>query len=195
MLEYTLSSFAALQSGQVLSRKEAQPGGSGQNYRRLTLRAIRADGAIDLRESESFLAKEVLSPDQLTCENDIVIRMFSPIYPAVVTPMAVGLFVPAQLGIIRITKKSLVLPDYLSWYLALPKVGEALLAMSGGRAQRAIKIAALADIAIPIPSLEKQKTIIQIDKAAKRCSRLHTELAEQQLVFSQTITTGMIGGQ
>ena len=68
-----LGEVASVRSGLVLKRKEAKPDQPSIVYRALNLRSIIPNGYLDATQLDLFSASEVLSPDYLTHEGDIVI--------------------------------------------------------------------------------------------------------------------------
>ncbi len=87
----------------------------------------------------------------------------------------------AQFFYVRVSDKRL-LPAYLSWHLNQPVSQQYLLSKAKGTALKAIGIQAVKDLPIPVPSIETQKRIIQLNELLKNheayTSALHMRLGE-----------------
>lgn len=79
--------------------------------------------------------------------------------------------------VIHLTKKSLVKPEYLSWYLNQNSTQTLLSTMSRGTSIPAINKKMLMELEIPIPSMQKQNTVLKL-----------AELLEQEKLINQKIT-------
>ena len=112
-----LSDIANLQSGLVLNRKEARyPEETVKVYKRLNLRSLSSYNEIDHKELDIFSAKDMLDLAVLTQPGDIVMKLFTPISPVVITEHDVGLVIPSQLAVIRIFNNeiSAAIPEILA---------------------------------------------------------------------------------
>ncbi len=139
-----LFEFASLQSGIVLSRKEARsPEETTKLYRRLNLRSLNMYGSIDQNTLDLFPSKYLLDDSVLTQPDDIVVKLFVPLSPVLITPNDYGLVIPSQLAVIRIYDSS-VLPQYLCYWLSTQNVLDSMLSQEGWQSQKTIKIGTLA---------------------------------------------------
>ena len=187
-----LSAVAMLQSGIVLSRKEATSEGESFEYKRLNLRAINETGHVVSPELETFYTQEELSFSQLTQDGDIVVRLFAPLFPTLITEEDVGLVVPSQLALIRLRDPT-VLPAYLQICLSRQSIAETLLSKEIG-VHRSITVKALSDLSIPLVPIGIQKKAIEICDLAKRRKQLYQELVEQEQLQTESLIESMIGG-
>lgn len=192
MLRVKLNKLATVQMGLVLSRKEARSGSKNTHlYSRLTLKSLDNSGTVNLDYVEPFCSFEKLA-DQIVCiKNDILIRMFAPLNPTIITDETAGFVVPSQIASIRITESS-VTPQYLQFYLSQGKVLKKLALEETGSIQRSIKINTLLNLDIPIPSIENQKKICEIVSLSKRRSMLFKSLEEQEQLMCEALINKML---
>ena len=189
-----LSEFANLQSGLVLNRKEARSTEKAvKTYKRLNLRSLDTHGVINHSELDDYQSKEFLDDAVLTQPDDIVVKLFAPLSPVLITTIDAGLVIPSQLAVIRIHKKT-VLPQYLRYWLSTPEVSDALLSMEGWQSQKTIKIGTFADLDVPIPSLEMQTIISNMVRVSSRREQLYQELIEEQKKLTSLEIQKIIGG-
>ena len=145
MLRLKLSEIATLQTGLVLNRKEARHEETTERvYRRVTMRSLNEYGVLKRNDIDVFPSIEELDPSVLTHKNDIIVKLFTPIFPTLVKEDAEGLVIPSQLVVIRVFDER-VLPEYLRYYLSAPEVSELMLSIEGWRSQRTIKVGTFAD--------------------------------------------------
>ena len=189
-----LSEFANLQSGLVLNRKEARSTEKTvKTYKRLNLRSLDTHGVINHCELDDYQSKEFLDDAVLTQPDDIVVKLFAPLSPVLITTIDAGLVIPSQLAVIRIHNKT-VLPQYLRYWLSTPEVSDALLSMEGWQSQKTIKIGTFADLDVPIPSLERQTIISNMVRVSSRREQLYQELIEEQKKLTTLEIQKIIGG-
>ncbi len=189
-----LSDFAKLQSGLVLNRKEARSSEETvKEYKRLNLRSLDINGTVNHNELDLFSSTELLDDSLLTQTNDIVVKLFAPFSPVLITPADVGLVIPSQLAVIRIRSKT-VLPQYLCYWLSTHEASETLLSIEGWQSQRTIKIGTFADLDVPIPPLEKQIIISDLVCVSNRREQLYRELISEQKKLTSLEIKRIIGG-
>ena len=143
-MKLKISEIANIQTGVVLSRKEAKKDQEiVQKYQRLTIKALGNDGFINKEELEDYNAKEKIDEGQTTHKGDIVLRLFSPLCPVLIDEETEGFVVPSQLAVLKVGNKDVVLPSYLRWYLSQNEIQERVLFEDGGTAQKTIKVATM----------------------------------------------------
>ena len=187
-----LAKIASVQSGIVLSRKEAKQGESTVKYTRLTLRAVEGSGRINTLGLEKFSSKDILAADQLTREGDVVTRLFAPIFPTIIERENVGMVVPSQLALIRLQDKQF-LPEYIQLCLSRRSLTEKLCA-EDSYTHRSITVNTISNLQIPVIPLDKQKMLIEIHDLAKRREQLYRSLIEQESLYTEFVIDKMIGG-
>ena len=191
-MDVPLSSIATVQSGIVLGRKEARDSIDAIKYSRLTLRSLNSVGCIDRSEVDDFYSRDVISESHRTQPGDIVIRLFAPLLPTLITASDVGLVVPSQLAIIRIFDSS-VLPAYLQYCLTRQDVTESFLAIDSFT-QRAITVKSIANISISVIPQEAQLRVKQIYETSIRRAQLYQQLIEQEEQQASYIIDAVIRG-
>lgn len=188
----TLSELAFVQSGVVLGRKEAPSGSDSFVYQRLSLRALNETGRLNHADLEPFNAQEALLPSQITQANDIVVRLFEPLLPMVITDSDVGIAVPSQLAIIRLHDQS-VLPAYLQLLLSRKDIYKEIFQRDSS-SQRAITISSLMKLELPIAPIEIQQKAVQLRELTEHRLQLYQNLIEQEQLLAETLIENMIGG-
>ena len=195
MKKMKLSDFATLQSGLVLNRKEARSEEeTAKYYKRINMRSLSEYGELDRNDLDIFPSVEILDSAVLTQPNDIIVKLFTPIYPTLISEEDKGFIIPSQLVVIRVFDDQ-VLPEYLRYYLSAPEVSELMLSIEGWRSQRTIKVSTFADLEIPIPSIEKQKLIAKISDINSQRERLYKELIEEEKKLTTLKLQKYIGGK
>ena len=195
MKKMKLSDFATLQSGLVLNRKEARSEEeTAKYYKRINMRSLNEYGELDRNDLDIFPSVEILDSAVLTQPNDIIVKLFTPIYPTLISEEDKGFIIPSQLVVIRVFDDQ-VLPEYLRYYLSAPEVSELMLSIEGWRSQRTIKVRTFADLEIPIPSIEKQKLIAKISAINSQRERLYKELIEEEKKLTTLKLQKYIGGK
>lgn len=187
-----LSELASVQSGVVLGRKEAPSGSDSYAYQRLSLRALNETGRLNRADLEPFYAQEALLPSQVTQANDIVVRLFEPLLPMIITDSDVGIAVPSQLAIIRLHDQS-VLPTYLQLLLSRQDIYKEIF-QRDNYSQRAITISSLMKLELPIVPIEIQQKAVQLRELAEHRLQLYQNLMEQEQLLAETLIENMIGG-
>ena len=195
MKKMKLSDFATLQSGLVLNRKEARSEEeTAKYYKRINMRSLNEYGELDRNDLDIFPSVEILDSAVLTQPNDIIVKLFTPIYPTLISEKDKGFIIPSQLVVIRVFDDQ-VLPEYLRYYLSAPEVSELMLSIEGWRSQRTIKVSTFADLEIPIPSIEKQQLIAKISAINSQRERLYKELIEEEKKLTTLKLQKYIGGK
>lgn len=190
-----LSDIASLQSGLVLNRKEAHsPEETAKVYKRLNLRSLSSYNEINHKELDVFPAKDILDQSVLTQPGDIVIKLFIPIFPVVITEHDAGLVIPSQLAVIRIFN-SKVLPQYLRCWLSTPEVSDSLQSLEGWQSQRTIKIGTFAELEVPVPTLKEQQIIADMVSTNFQREQLYRNLIYEQNKFTMLSIQRIIGGK
>ena len=195
MKKMKLSEFATLQSGLVLNRKEARSDEeTAKYYKRINMRSLSEYGKLDRNDLDIFPSIEILDSAVLTQPNDVIVKLFTPICPTLISEEDIGFIIPSQLVVIRVFDKR-VLPEYLRYYLSAPEVSDLMLSIEGWRSQRTIKVSTFADLEIPIPSIEKQQLIAKISAINSQRERLYKELIEEEKKLTTLKLQKYIGGK
>lgn len=78
--------------------------------------------------------------------------------------------------VIRLHDKSAILPEFVAWYLNLPTTQNTLAAQARGTSIMSISKATLEDLEIPVPSVERQKSILNFQNF-KNASNIYMQLS------------------
>lgn len=190
-----LSDIASLQSGLVLTRKEARsPAETVKTYERLNLRSLSSYNEINHKELDIFPARDILDKTVLTQPGDIVIKLFTPIFPVVITEHDAGLVIPSQLAVIRIFNND-ILPQFLRYWLSTPAVSDSLQLLEGWQSQRTIKIGTFAELEIPVLPLKKQQIIANMVSTNLHREQLYKSLIDEENKFTMLNIQRIIGGK
>ena len=190
-----LSELAQVQSGLVLSRKVAKNDSVHSiEYRNLNLRSIQDDGNINLQLLDQYFACEKLEEQFITGINDIVVRLFPPFRPVLITETLKGLVVPSQSAIIRLQSDEL-LAKFLCCYLTHRNVMDVLAIRESGLVSSGIKISALLELSIPLPSVERQRVTAVCWELNMRRKQLYLELVRQYDYKLDVVINNVIGGE
>ena len=88
--------------------------------------------------------------------------------------------VAAPLSRIRVIEPQAVLPEYLNWYIGQRDAQVFLAGRARGTAQRMIGKQAIEELEIALPTLEKQKAIVELDSLVAREQALLHSVAERR---------------
>ena len=94
--------------------------------------------------------------------------------------------VAAPLLRIRVTKPEKVLSGYLNWYISQRDAQIFLTSRAKGTVQKMISKQALEDLEVALPSLEKQKTIVELASLIAREQALLHALADKREQYIST---------
>lgn len=190
-----LSELAQVQSGLVLSRKVAKSDTACPiEYRNLNLRSIQDDGNINSQLLDQYFASEKLEKQFITGINDIVVRLFPPFRPVLIKEMLTGLVVPSQFAIIRLHSDEL-LAEFLCCYLTHRNIMDVLAIRESGLVSSGIKISALLELNIPLPSIEKQRTTAVCWELNIRRKQLYLDLVRQYDYKLDVVINNVIRGE
>lgn len=190
-----LSEIADIQSGLVLSRKEAALDSKNAfKYKRLNLRSINDDGSINAQSLDDYYSSEKLEGQFITAENDIIMRLFMPICPVIISKEYENIIVPSQLCTIRVNSSEL-LPAFLYHYLLQSSVRNSIELIESGSAPRSIRVSTLSDVEIPLIPLHRQEIIAALGKTHINRKNLYFELIHQLDVQTDALIRKVIGGE
>ena len=79
-------------------------------------------------------------------------------------------------SVIKIKNKSIILPEYLSWYLNLPSTQNDLLSKSKGTGIPSINKQVLQDLIIPLPSIQKQQLVLQLAELREKEKNMYQRI-------------------
>ena len=191
-----LSDLAQIQSGLVLSRKQAR-GEHICRYPLLNLRAIHSNGRINLEQIDIYDASEPLKPEYIATSGDLVVRLSSPYTAILIDEKTSGMVISSNFVMIR-TDRNRLLPEYLFWLLHTPKLKRDILLHIDASMLGTIKASYFSQLDIDLPSLSDQDKIAELNRLARQETELLSELAtkKEQLYTAllQQIQHDMIKG-
>lgn len=85
--------------------------------------------------------------------------------------------------VIRILNKDVVMPEYLNWYLNLPRTIEHLSINAVGTSMPSITKSMLEYVALALPSIKTQKKVIEIARLQKHEQRLLVLIAAKRQIL------------
>jgi excinuclease UvrABC nuclease subunit len=103
--------------------------------------------------------------------------------------------VAAPLLRIRVTRPDKVLPEYLNWYISQRDAQIFLTSRAKGTVQKMISKQAIEDLEVALPSLEKQKNIVELATLSAREQTLLHTLADKREQYISTILMQLAKGE
>ena len=103
--------------------------------------------------------------------------------------------VAAPLLRIRVAKPDKVLPEYLNWYISQRDAQIFLTSRAKGTVQRMISKQAIEDLEVTLPSLEKQKAIVEVAALSAREQALLHTLANKRDQYISTVLMQLAKGE
>lgn len=184
----TLSNYAEVQTGLVLSRKQSSPSDDESfQYKQLNLRSITDSGYINAAEIGQYSANEKLKSDYLTRKGDVIVRLSGPYTAILITEDTEGLVVSSNFVIIRVKDEHL-LPEYLFWLLNTDKIKIDIQKNISGLLLGTIKPSYFADLNIKLIPIEKQQLVANINRLARKEISLLDELKIQKEIYYRQLT-------
>lgn len=173
-----LGNVATVRSGLVLSRKQAREP-SQYRYQLLNLRSVNPDGYVNLDQVDIYDATEVLGPEYLARERDVVIRLSAPYTAVLIDESTSGMVISSNFVIIR-TDHHHILPEYLYWLLNTQKVKRQIFENTSSNMLGAVKPRYFSDFEVSPLSLFDQQKIATLNNLAHKETRLLNQLAEEK---------------
>ena len=103
--------------------------------------------------------------------------------------------VAAPLLRIRVTRPDKVLPEYLNWYISQRDAQIFLTSRAKGTVQKMISKQAIEDLEVALPSLEKQKNIVELATLSAREQTLLQQLSDKREQYISTILMQLAKGE
>ncbi len=103
--------------------------------------------------------------------------------------------VAAPLLRIRVTRPDRVLPEYLNWYISQRDAQIFLISRAKGTVQKMISKQAIEDLEVALPSLEKQKNIVELATLSAREQTLLQQLSDKREQYISTILMQLAKGE
>ena len=210
MRKFTLNQIVEIQAGLVLSRTGAKQlelikrnvaekvsDITVRKYKAITLRSITDVGILDLSQCDDFDSKEEISDRYLTHNNDILVRMFTPLKCCLINSEEENLVVPSQFCILKLKDsfRDIILPEYLYLVMRNKDFSKQVQKLEEGFQLRSIKTSSIAKIKINIPDIATQEKLINVSNLIRRKEKLMSELIIQEKLYNETILEKLIKGE
>ena len=210
MRKFTLNQIVEIQAGLVLSRTGAKQlelikrnvaekvsDITVRKYKAITLRSITDVGILDLSQCDDFDSKEEISDRYLTHNNDILVRMFTPLKCCLINSEEENLVVPSQFCILKLKDsfRDIILPEYLYLVMRNKDFSKQVQKLEEGFQLRSIKTSSIAKIKINIPDIATQEKLINVSNLITRKEKLMSELIIQEKLYNETILEKLIKGE
>lgn len=131
---------------------------------------------------------ESMKDHHLAQRGDLVFRSRGSVTTAAVLLEDPGkAVVAAPLLRIRVTRPDMILPEYLNWYISQREAQIFLTSRAKGTAQTMISKQAIEELEVALPSLEKQKNIVELAAMSAREKNLLRTLADKREQYISTV--------
>ena len=188
-----LKKMATVQMGYTFrSRLEASEGGGVAVIQMKDLLDDNTVGCDDLVR----ISMEAMKDHHLVQRGDLVFRSRGSLTTAAVLLEDPGkAVVAAPLLRIRVTKPDKILPEYLNWYISQRDAQIFLTSRAKGTVQKMISKQSIEDLKVVLPSLEKQKAIIELASLSAREQALLHTLADKREQYISTVLMQFAKGE
>jgi len=192
-MQSQLKNIATVQVGYSFrSRLEASEGGE---VAVIQMKDLLADSTVDC----GGLVKinlDTVKEHHLAQRGDLVFRSRGQVTTAAVLLDDPGkAVVAAPLLRIRVAKPDMVLPEYLNWYISQRDAQIFLTSRADGSAQKMISKQAIDDLEVALPSLERQKNIVELSSLSAREQTLLHTLADKREQYISTLLMQFAKGE
>lgn len=192
-MKMKIKKLATVQMGYSFrSRLEASEGGGVAVIQMKDLLDDNTVGCDDLVR----INMEAMKDHHLAQRGDLVFRSRGHVTTAAVLLEDPGkAVVAAPLLRIRVMKADKVLPEYLNWYISQRDAQIFLTSRAKGTVQKMISKQAIEDLEVALPSLEKQKNIIELATLSAREQALLHTLADKREQYISTVLMQFAKGE
>lgn len=192
-MKIKIKKLATVQMGYSFrSRLEVAEGGSVSVIQMKDLLDDNTVGCDDLVR----INMEAMKDHHLARKGDLVFRSRGHVTTAAVLLDDPGkAVVAAPLLRIRVTKPDKVLPEYLNWYISQRDAQIFLTSRAKGTVQKMISKQAIEDLEVALPSLEKQKNIVELATLSTREQTLLHTLADKREQYISTVLMQFAKGE
>jgi restriction endonuclease S subunit len=183
-----LGAIADVKMGLVLNRKKAELSSANKySYSVVSLKSFNEQALYDHQHVDEFVSSEKIKDDFLVRNGDILLRLREPNHAVYIDDDYEGLIYPSLMVRIRVNDKRID-ASFLAMYLNSTIVKRQL--QGGALAGTQIPMIKLSDvnsIEICLPSLEKQKMIVEYSKLSSKELQLLRDLTEEKSKLSKQI--------
>ncbi len=184
-MKMKIKKLATVQMGYSFrSRLEASPGGEVAVIQMKDLLNDNTVGCDNLVRINMKTVKD----HHLVQKGDLVFRSRGSLTTAAILLKEPGrAVVAAPLLRIRVTRPDRILPEYLNWYISQRDAQIFLTSRAKGTVQKMISKQAIEELEVVLPSLEKQKTIVELATLIEREKTLLYTLADKKEQYVSTV--------
>lgn len=149
-----------IKSGLVLARKATDVQTEREKqYPLIIARTVNDDGKIV--GNETFDSKELLEEDYLTQVGDVLVKIAAPNVAVYISEENTGKVISSYFCVIRNLNAN-VLPEYLAVYLNSLDAKMQFKKDFIGTTVQTLKMSALLEVEVPVPTLQEQRSIIEL---------------------------------
>lgn len=177
-MKKTIKELASVQMGYSFrSRLEPADGG---NVAVIQMKDLLDDNTVSCKDL-ARIDMDSVKEHHLVRKGDLVFRSRGHVTTTAIVREDPGrAVVAAPLLRIRVSIVDRVLPEYLNWYICQSDAQIFLTSRAGGTAQKMIGKETIEEIEIPLPTLEKQKNIIELSSLIAKEKELLQTIAEKR---------------
>lgn len=189
-----LANLADISSGVTLRGSDAAKPTEDGNYHLLRIGDLREDGRIQIDAPANIKIDPKIGDKHRLRVGDVVVASKGSRATAAVFESDVPTVAGGQFFVIRLQTDHL-LPAYLRWYLNLPETQARLMESARGSFVQAIPIAAIRGFAIPLPTLEIQRSIVTLHELHNEEQRLLEQIAQKRSLLVQAQIAAVAAGK
>lgn len=183
---HKLHEVFSVNTGVVFKRLEVAPGVSGCEYKLVTLKSMNENGYLEVEFFEDLTSKKEISEKHIAQLGDVIVRLSSPYTAAFVDNESEGAVISSLFAILR-PKSNQVSSEYVSIFLNSDYMRKQYYRDASGSALQMIKTSSLKSYEIMIPTMNKQKAIIEMNELSKKELNLLEELLEMKKMYNRLI--------
>jgi len=142
-------------------------------------------------ERSRIMAPANVSEHELHCGDVLLIARGPRNHAATFTWSGAQAVAAAHIIVLR-TDGQIAFPDYLTWFLNLPRTQAKIRAMRSESSVPFVAVEALARLRVPLPSLQLQKKIAGVRKLGAREQRLIEEIRARRRVLVDGLLLGAV---
>ncbi len=192
-MKMKIKKLATVQMGYSFrARLEASPGGE---VAVIQMKDLLDDDTVGCDNLVRINMKTV-KDHHLVQKKDLVFRSRGSLTTAAILLKEPGrAVVAAPLLRIRVTRPDRILPEYLNWYISQRDAQIFLTSRAKGTVQKMISKQAIEELELVLPSLEKQKTIVELATLMAREKTLLYTLADKKEQYISTVLMQFAKGE
>lgn len=190
-----LGDVAQIRTGLILSRKQAKMDFEIKStYKLLSLNNIDEDGMFIDENFQIFSSSDHLDEHYFTEKGDVIFRLSYPYTAVYIDQDHSNLLIPSYFAIIKVNKKQ-ILPKFISWYLNTQSIKNELERAQAGTRILSTNQQTLKNLAIEVPTLSKQKALIEMYELHLREKQLYSKLIKEKEKYFQGFIQQILGGE